>query len=129
MRRSKTMALTLAALLVGACGGGGTEDLGCTGDARAGIGVVLRDAVTTAPIEGATLTLREGDYVETLWELSPGEYSGALERAGVYGLTLEAEGYESDSREDIVVTTDGCHVDFVIEDTSCGSLGRGFCGE
>ncbi|UCC32091.1 MAG: carboxypeptidase regulatory-like domain-containing protein, partial [Phycisphaerales bacterium] len=53
------------------------------------------------PVSGATLTLTEGDYVETIpgppgsgVEPEPGVYLGAGERAGTYTLTVEAEGFE-----------------------------------
>ena len=43
-------------------------------------------------------------------EVQPGVYVGAGERAGTYTLTVEAEGFEPVTIEDIVVEADECHV-------------------
>ena len=62
------------------------------------------------PVSGATITLAEGEYVETMVEMSDGSYAGAGERAGTYTLTIEAEGFEPVTIEDIFVDADECHV-------------------
>jgi len=63
-----------------------------------------------APIEGATLTLTEGNYSETLEGIGGGTYIGAGERAGTYSLTVEAEAFAPETIERIVVDEDECHV-------------------
>lgn len=116
MRRAATNRIGLAVALLAvlglaACGGGGDgDDIGCTTEARSGVGVTLRETHTDLPIEGATLTLSEGTYSEVLMEMGPGLYVGAWERAGVYELTVQAANYESAYRPDIVVLQGECHM-------------------
>ena len=62
------------------------------------------------PVSGAALTLTEGDDSEILEELQPGVYVGAGERAGTYTLTVEADGFEGATIENLVVDADVCHV-------------------
>ncbi len=66
------------------------------------------------PVAGATLTLVEGDYTETMIEIDPmgqtGVYVGAGERAGTYSLTIEAEGFDTITLDDIAIDADECHV-------------------
>ena len=87
------------------------EPVACTTVFVYGLNVTLVDADTGAAIDGATLTLTEGAYSETM-EAFPGSgyYVGAGERAGTYTLTAEADGYESQTVTDIVVGADECHV-------------------
>ena len=83
----------------------------CTDIFVYGINVTLTDAETGQPIEGATLTLTEGSYSETMESfLGSGQYVGAGERAGTYTLTAEADGYESTTVTNIFVDADECHV-------------------
>jgi len=69
------------------------------------------------PVAGATLTLTEGDYTEVIpgppgsgAEGAGGVYLGAGERAGTYTLTIEAEGFDPVTIENIVIEADECHV-------------------
>lgn len=62
------------------------------------------------PVSGATLTLTEGSYSETMTELQTGQFSGAGERAGTYTLTVEANGFDTMILTDILITEDECHV-------------------
>jgi hypothetical protein len=91
------------------------DNRGCTQVYVYGVNVTLTDAETGEPITGATLTLRDGDYVEVLeaFPTGDGEYAGAGERAGTYELTIAKVGYETQVIEDIVVTADECHVEGV----------------
>lgn len=74
-----------------------------------GVNVTVTDE-NGDPVSGATLTLTEGDFSETMEELRAGEYVGAGERAGAYTLTVEAAGFEPVAVDDIVVDADECHV-------------------
>ena len=75
-----------------------------------GVNVAVTDATTGDPIDGATLTLTEGDYVEVMEELASGSHIGAGERSGTYSLVAEAEGFETVTMDRIVVAADECHV-------------------
>ncbi len=100
----------------------------CTDDFRAGVNVTVTDE-NGDPISGATLTLTEGDFSETMEESSrAGEYFGAGERAGAYTLTVEAVGFEPVVVDDIVVDEDECHVIPVAQEVSL-TPSRGRTGE
>jgi hypothetical protein len=86
-----------------------------------GLNVTVTDAATGGVIEGATLTLTEGDFTETMMEVNPGDYVGAGERAGTYILTVEAEGYATQTVEDITIDADECHVIPVTENVALTS--------
>jgi len=109
MGRLGLMTGWLAALA--ACGGG-TDPVYCTEEYRAGITVEVVHGVTGAPLaESATLTLREGDYVETVTEPLSGRYlSGAWERAGTYDVRIDLDGFVPWRSAGIVVAEDVCHV-------------------
>lgn len=83
----------------------------CTMEFVYGLTVELTDEETGEPIEGATLSLLEGErFIETMEPFPTGNYVGAGERAGTYTLIVEAEGYEEVIIEDIFVDEDECHV-------------------
>ena len=82
------------------------------------VNATVTNADTDEPISDATLTLTEGDYTETMMELSEGNYAGAGERAGTYTLTVEADGFGTQTIEDIFVDADECHVTPVTQDIS-----------
>ncbi len=86
------------------------EPVACTQQFVYGVNVTVTDSATHQPIEGATLTLTDGDHSEVMDELSGGSYAGAGERAGTYVLTIDAEGFDSMLIENIVVEADLCHV-------------------
>jgi hypothetical protein len=75
-----------------------------------GVTVVLTDAQTGAPITEATLMLTDGSYTEQMQVFPSGSYVGAGGRPGNYTLTIEAAGFHSQTRTDIVVTSDPCNV-------------------
>lgn len=109
MRIVKSIPVLLTILvLVGGCfvlpGG-----IVCTEQFVYGVNVSVSDENGDA-VTGATLTLTDGDYTETMDEISDGEYVGAGERAGTYSLTVEAAGFESVTIDDIEVNADECHV-------------------
>ena len=75
-----------------------------------GVTVNVTDAQTGAAIEGATLTLHDGNYVEVMQPFPSGGYVGAGERPGTYTLTVEAAGYQTVVIDSIIIQSDPCHV-------------------
>ena len=78
-----------------------------------GLNVTVTDG-NGDPVSGAALTLVEGDYTEIMMEIDamgqPGVYVGAGERAGTYSLTIEADGFDTVTLDDITIDADECHV-------------------
>jgi len=60
--------------------------------------------------EGLSGVLVEGSYREEM-EVGGNVLFGAGERAGLYELTIVADGYVTWTQNDIEVTADECHVD------------------
>jgi hypothetical protein len=91
------------------------EDNGiaCTEEARAGLNITIKDAVTNAFLsEGVSVIATDGSYSETLVSFGGVEpvFSGAYEREGNYIITVSKAGYVSYTSEIISVTSDVCHV-------------------
>ena len=83
----------------------------CTTEARAGINLEIRDAVTQQPAAlGATITLTDGAYSEPLSNLDGLGAAGAFERAGTYSVRVAKQGYKTFQKDGVVVTKDECHV-------------------
>lgn len=88
-----------------------TEMVFCTTEARAGINVTVVDASSgIALASGSTLTLREGEWVETIVDAIGNALPGAWERAGTYDVTVARDGYQTWTRQGVTVTADECHV-------------------
>lgn len=102
LTRSHTTILALAStVLLSGCG--------CDTYASAGLVVDLRDAVTGAAITGPEVRIlaRDGAYVDSA-RYAPAQL--AVERAGVYAVTVEASGYRVWQQPGVRVREDGCHV-------------------
>lgn len=98
-----------------------SDPLVCPADEAPGVVVEVRNAVTDEfEVEGSTGTLTDGSYVETLQEFGsviapdgmpvPTSLAGAYERAGVYRVVVDKEGFETWVEEDVVVRSGGCGV-------------------
>jgi hypothetical protein len=96
----------------------GCADMGCDAVAYSGVGVSVTDRATGQPITTATVTLRDGDYVEVLTENE--SYTGAWERPGDYEITVDAPGYQTVVLEDVVVEQGDCHVVSVQKSVAMG---------
>lgn len=100
--------------LLAACSG--DTPLVCTAEARFGVNVTVRNAVTKQPVlDGVRGTLQDGSYSETLQVMHDIEgrinsLAGAIERPGNYRIDLVADGYQPWARENVRVTADRCHV-------------------
>ncbi|NAS31068.1 hypothetical protein GTQ40_08815 [Flavobacteriaceae bacterium R38] len=94
-----------------ACSLSDNDDTVCTEELRPGLIVSVRDASNNTVLDNATITARDGDFEETLMELSnPVAYTGVFERPGVYTLTVEREGFQTLTSDPILVQADICHV-------------------
>jgi len=102
--------LAVASVLLAGCGT--TDPIFCTEQFVFGITVEVRDGLTgVARADGATLTLRDGDYVESTSDSFDGlTMWGAGERAGTYTVTVARNGYHTWVSTGVVVTADECHV-------------------
>jgi hypothetical protein len=90
------------------------DDIVCTQEAKAGLNITVKDAVTNVILStGVTVTAQDGMYTETL-EVLDGDDSavfiGAWERQGTYIVTVSKEGYQTFISSPIQVTADECHV-------------------
>jgi hypothetical protein len=104
-------------VLLSGCKDEGTSGRLCTTEARAGIQVNVRDALTGDPAaEGAIAYAQDGAYVDTLHALPtlppqlPLTLVGVFERPGVYTVVVQKAGYREWRRTNVVVTADECHV-------------------
>lgn len=101
--------------------------IACTLEAVFGVNITLNDSAGM-PVPGATLTITEGDYEETLTELGLGVYAGATERAGTYSLRIEAAGFADITVDGLVVRSDVCHVIPVSREIVVAPPGTGIRG-
>jgi len=108
MRLRQLTLLALTSLL-------GCDDLGptiCTAQFVYGISLDVVDSGSGAPLaDSATMTLRDGNYVEST-TLSPDglTMTGAGERAGNYTVVVARPQYHNWVRTEVEVTADECHV-------------------
>jgi hypothetical protein len=119
MDRFRIICLGLSLLLAG-CGSDSRDDgIACTLSLEPGIVVVIRDALTDAPLaENAIVVITSNNYSETLtvYEQDGSDLSsafsvaGAFERPGVYDINLSLSGYVGWSRIGVEVTSGICHV-------------------
>lgn len=81
-----------------------------------GLQVIVVDSLTNTSPPSAILIARSGAYVDSVGPRTPDalgwlSLSAAMERSGMYDLTVRAPGYREWTRADVRVTDDGCHVD------------------
>ena len=111
--RSHLPKLLLIGVLIGC--NDSTGPVMCTRELRYGIEMLVVDADSGVPsASGATMTLREGTYVESTIGREDGSLLvGAPERAGTYTVTVARSGFHTWVQTDVVVTADECHVQTV----------------
>ncbi len=114
---SKGAALFAAVVLFSSCKDDGLPGRICTTEARAGIEVDVRDALTGEPAaEGAIGLAQEGLFVDTLrvFPTLPPQGAltmvGAFERPGIYTVVVRKPGYREWTQANVVVSKDECHV-------------------
>jgi hypothetical protein len=99
------------------------DEITCTTSFEPGISVQVFDQETGLPIAcGASLTIGDGDFAETIIEVNSsdidgcvnsGALQGAFEREGFYSLIVSKLGYIDHTASDIEVTSNECHVNTV----------------
>ena len=78
------------------------------------------EPIMCTKVTGSTITLQDGDYVETLTTTSTGaggsvnQVSGAWERKGNYDIIVSNPDYLTWLRRNIPITSDECHVQTAI---------------
>lgn len=84
----------------------------CTTEAVPALSVTVVDSIAGANLAPEALVwASDGAFVDTLQAFVEGvPYVGAFERAGRYTVVAELEGFETWSRENVLVEDDGCHV-------------------
>jgi hypothetical protein len=96
---------------------GGCDLVGvsCSTDIRWAVQVDVVDAITLeGRADGATLTLRDGEWSETVTESWDGRrMDGAPERAGRYDVSVDRPGYLPWNESGVSVGEDECHVQTV----------------
>ena len=96
------------------------EPIMCTKEMRPGIVITITDKDTGTKVTGSTITLQDGDYVETLTTTSTGaggsvnQVSGAWERKGNYDIIVSNPDYLTWLRRNIPISSDECHVQTAI---------------
>ena len=94
----------------------GDKEVDCTEEARSSVQITLVDE-SDAPVVGATVTaVADGpDIACEDWDDS-GVYICGSELSGVFVISFEAEGFESQEIElEVSLTEDECHVETVQE--------------
>ncbi|MEM7413933.1 MAG: carboxypeptidase-like regulatory domain-containing protein [Gemmatimonadota bacterium] len=112
MRIHHALILVMTLVGMGCYDGLGQDPIICTDIFVYGLNVDVVDAATSAPLaEGATLTVIEGTYVETVTASWDGRSMAAAgERPGTYSVRVERVGYRSWERSDVQISSDECHV-------------------
>ncbi|MDO9274227.1 MAG: hypothetical protein Q7T92_01595 [Lutibacter sp.] len=90
-----------------------TDETVCTTEARAGLNITVKDAITNQLLgESVNVKATDGNYTETLefYDANNPIFSGAWEREGTYIVTVSGVGYVTFVSGAITVTSDECHV-------------------
>jgi hypothetical protein len=94
----------------------GDKEVACTEEARSSVQITLVDE-SDAPVVGATVTaVADGQDIDCEdWD-DAGVYTCGYEVSGVFVISIEAEGFESQEIElEVSLTEDECHVETVQE--------------
>lgn len=105
--------LLCSILIFLSCTSNKTDEIQCTEEARAGLNITVKNAVTNQILgTGITVKATDGNYTETLefFDANNPVFSGAWERAGTYIITVSGAGYVTFVSDAITVTADECHV-------------------
>lgn len=111
---SKRHVVGLAGCLLLGCKEHTVDGRVCSTEARAGIQIAIRDAITGAPAAtGALAVAYDGPYSDTLRGVPMFDsltVFGVFERPGTYTAIVSKSGYHDWIHSNIVVRKDECHV-------------------
>lgn len=100
----------LAVVSAFACTNLVSDPIVCTAEFVYGVHITAVAASDGSPVTfGLAGELSEGSYSEAM-AATGNELVGAGERAGTYAATVDADGFETWTRSDIVVAENECHV-------------------
>jgi hypothetical protein len=107
--------LAVALFSIVSCEDDPADPVVCTTEFVYGLEIVLLDSETGGPTGlGTIAVITDGDYEERALCEDRGPLGVAAvaagERAGNYDITIDAEGYQVWTRENVRVTADKCHV-------------------
>lgn len=94
----------------------GGEPIACTEEIRYGLNIDVWASEEDADVCAAQVVATEGEYSELLQPKADSYgaegcyFYGAPERAGTYSITVQLDGYATQTRTGIVVSEDVCHV-------------------
>lgn len=109
----RTLLLCSLFVVFSSCTSTKTDEIQCTEEARAGLNITVKNAVTNQILgEGITVKAADGNYTETLefFNANNPVFSGAWERVGTYIITVSGAGYDTFVSESVTLTSDECHV-------------------
>ena len=120
--RANLQVTSIVPLLIFAvgCGDEGDSAVNCNGIGAYGIAVEIRDLRTNLPAaQGAKGSLEDGDYREDMLVVvestadSTLVVQGALERVGIYRVSIVKARYKEWVADSVVVQKNGCNVETV----------------
>lgn len=110
-RRTASLGWLIAVCAIGLSGCQGLFESDCVSIGVTGIIVTVVDAAGTTAISSTPIVrLIDGAYEETATRAGndlPHRLTGAIERTGTYSVIVEAEGYATARRDNVVVTRAG----------------------
>jgi hypothetical protein len=112
MTKVKALVVVVAGIALAGCGSKNAE---CSLEARSGVAVVVKDAVTKKPICDAKVVITDGTgFSDTPTPVGEPDciYGGASERTGTYTVEVTHPSYATATRDGIGVAMDEakCHV-------------------
>ena len=105
------LARLIAVLLVAPLASCVDLPVSCPTDPKPTMRIEVLDASTGEPLTGSTGTIRDGGYVEEMATQPGSNYlgaGGASGRPGTYDVTIQREGYETWTRDDVHVSANQC---------------------
>lgn len=108
-------ATLLAVLAMSACSSSTSPGVTCTANRVPGISLTVQNAVDGSPVtDSASIRISDGTYVETYNSLgSTGVITAAVERPGIYAISIRKTNFAPYTTAGVTVTSDACHVQTV----------------
>lgn len=105
----------IALVLLAALAASGCDTQTCTLEAVPSVSLRVVDADTGGVLDAKVTFLHDGDGPRDPEEAWPGTYTLALELEGTFDVTVEVDGYQTETRT-YEVTADECHVETVTDE-------------